>query len=207
MIRGPSRRVGFPPSADLAADTIKFAGGVFVAAFIEVVEVERKPHQMAQFLNAEIGGAQARRPVAIISRLDQPLQHIERGGLDSVAEQELLAAWEILDRGDKPAQKAVHRFERGANGTLRVRDASGLEHRSRMRRVGPGMRQIRRVKWMGPPARAETAGSRRDLAEEDSPRDASEDATAGRHKVFIDQSLVGAGSSPFLTARLAVDAG
>ena len=51
-------------------------------------------------------------------RLDQPLESREGGGLNTVAEQELLTAREPVHGRDEPSHELVHRLQRGAGATL-----------------------------------------------------------------------------------------
>lgn len=78
------------PAADQPADLVYGAGGVLVTAHIQMALLEGEAEKEPQFLQTEIGAQQMSAPVARVGRLDQRLQHVERGGLDAIAEQELL---------------------------------------------------------------------------------------------------------------------
>jgi hypothetical protein len=42
--------------------------------------------------------------IARVGGLDQIFEHVECGRLDTIAEQELLCAWKLLNRRDQPHQ-------------------------------------------------------------------------------------------------------
>ncbi len=58
----PSCRLGmgavqFAPSADQTADGVEVARGAFISPLIQVLQIERQPHQMPQLFHAQVGRA------------------------------------------------------------------------------------------------------------------------------------------------------
>lgn len=85
---------------------------MLVAARVEMAQVVRQPEEQPQLLDTEVRFREQRVAAAGVGRFDQALQHVERGRLDAVAEQELLRAREFLHRGHEPQEEPVHRFQR-----------------------------------------------------------------------------------------------
>ena len=108
------RGIGLRPAADEPAGFVQRAGGVFVAARVEIVHLHGEPEKEAELFQAEIGAGKMAPPLARIGRLDQRFQHVERRFLDAVAEQEFLGAREIFDRGNQPEQELEMRLDGGA---------------------------------------------------------------------------------------------
>src|SRR5262245_12790390 len=91
VVAGPRlREAGLDPASDQTADLVNGAGGMLVAAGIEMALLEGKAEEKAQLLQAEIGTREMRAPIARVGRFDQRLEHIEGGRLDPVTEQESL---------------------------------------------------------------------------------------------------------------------
>lgn len=112
----------FLPPADEPADVVELAGGVLVAAFVDALEVEGETEEMAELLYAEIGGGQRLLAIAVVGRLDEPVQPIERCRHDAVAQRELVRAREALDDRRAPLQECMHGLDGGAE------TASGFTH-------------------------------------------------------------------------------
>ncbi len=93
--------------ADLAARLVETAGGVFVAAPVEVAEVVGEAEEETELLDAEVGAGEGRLPATGVGGLDEGLQNVERGALDTVAEEEALGAREAVQGGDQPEDEAV----------------------------------------------------------------------------------------------------
>ena len=140
-LRALAGTVGLHPGADLAARLVEAAGGVLVAAPVEVAEVVGEANEEAQLLDAEVGAGEVRLPAAGVGGLDEGLQHVEGGALDAVAEQEALGARKTVQGGDEPEDKAVVEFEGGAGvaGTVGG-ELRGLG-RGRLRSVRFGLDQ------------------------------------------------------------------
>jgi|SRR5271165_2576614 len=89
-------------AADETADFIERAGREFVAAPIEVLQFDREPKEEPQFLDTEIRSRQQRTAIPCVGRFHKRFEHVERRGLNPIAEQELLAARKFLDRANEP---------------------------------------------------------------------------------------------------------
>jgi hypothetical protein len=76
------------------------------------MRLDGEPEEEAQLLYPQICARKLGLAVARVRRLDQAFEHIERRRLDAVAEQELLGARELLDRGHQPHQKLEVGFDR-----------------------------------------------------------------------------------------------
>jgi hypothetical protein len=76
--------------------------------------------QEAQFFETEVGVAQWALTRLAVRRFDQALEDVERRRLHAVAEQELLAARQLVERRDQPDDEAEHRFERRSRSARRV---------------------------------------------------------------------------------------
>ena len=112
--------VGLSPRADLAPGLVESACRMLVAARVQVAEVHGEADEEPQLLDAEVGAGQVGFPFPGVGRIDEGFEDVQGGALDAVAEEELLAAGEALQRGDEPQQEAVPGFECGAGlGGLR----------------------------------------------------------------------------------------
>src|SRR5271165_2551656 len=109
-------------AADETADFIERAGREFVAAPIEVLQFDREPKEEPQFLDTEIRSRQQRTAIPCVGRFHKRFEHVERCGLNPIAEQELLAARKFLDRGTEPENELKMRLESG------TRDSRGVGH-------------------------------------------------------------------------------
>jgi len=109
-------------AADETADFIERAGREFVAAPIEVLQFDREPKEEPQFLDTEIRSRQQRTAIPCVGRFHKRFEHVERRGLNPIAEQELLAARKFLDRGNEPENELKMRLESG------TRDSRGVGH-------------------------------------------------------------------------------
>ena len=65
-----------------------------------------------QFLNAQIGAGEMRAAPAGVGRLDEGVEHVERGCLDAVSGQEFLPARKAFHGGNEPEEEAVMRLQR-----------------------------------------------------------------------------------------------
>jgi len=104
-------RIRLHPATHQPAGFVERTGGVLVTAFIEIVHLHGEAEKEAQLLQPQIGAGEMAPALARVGRLDQRLQHVERGLLNAVAEQELLIAREILERGHEPEQKLKMRLD------------------------------------------------------------------------------------------------
>ena len=111
------------PTADQASRIVERARRVLIAAPIEQSEVGGESKQEAQLLDPQVCPAQMLRSLPGVGRLDQRFEHIERDGLDAVADRELVALGKLLDRRHEPRQELVVRLDRrsGALGIVRHR--------------------------------------------------------------------------------------
>lgn len=71
-----------------------------------------------------------------MASFDRAFRHIQRGGLNAVAEQEFLAAREFIDRRNEASQEAVRRLLGRAGLELRGLAFGGVRHAGRMAQVG-----------------------------------------------------------------------
>ena len=72
------RSVRLGPTADHAADLVNGAGGVLVAADVEMLLLEGEAHEKAQLFQAEVGAGEVVTPVARVGGLDQRVENVER---------------------------------------------------------------------------------------------------------------------------------
>ena len=86
----PRRLMRLPPATDQPPGLVERTRCVLVTARVQVAEILRQPAQEPQLLDSEIRRRQMPPAVARVRRLDQPLQHVEGGRLQPVAQQELL---------------------------------------------------------------------------------------------------------------------
>ena len=112
-LRAFAGTVSLRPRADLAARLVEAAGGVLVAAVVEMTEVVGEAEQEAELFNTEVGAGEVGRPSTGIRSLDERLQHVESRALDSVAEEEALGARKAVQCGDEPQDEAVVKFDGG----------------------------------------------------------------------------------------------
>lgn len=61
-----------------------------IAANIKIFQRHRQPEEEAQFLDPEVGLGQSCHTVTAVGRFDEAFEHVERCGLNPVAEQEAL---------------------------------------------------------------------------------------------------------------------
>ena len=83
------------PAANQAADFIDAARRVLVAPCVDQAQLVRQPHEKAQSFQSQIGVSQQCFASARVGGGDQGVQHVERGGFDAIAEDELLRCGEI----------------------------------------------------------------------------------------------------------------
>ncbi len=108
---------------------------MLVAAPIQHSQVGRESKQEAQLLNPQVCLPKMLRPFLGVGGLDQRFEHVEGGGLDAVADGELVALGEFLDRRHEPRQELVVRFDRRA-GALGV----VCHWRQSLKKIRPGLR-------------------------------------------------------------------
>ena len=101
-LRAFAGTAGLHPGADLAPGLVEAAGGVLVAAAVEVPEVVGEAKQKTQLFDAEVGAGECCQPTPGIGGLDEGFQNVEGGALDTVAEEEALSAGEAFEGGDEP---------------------------------------------------------------------------------------------------------
>lgn len=90
------------------------------------MQVARQPEQEAKLLKTEVRGREMAPSASGVGRLDQTFENIQRDGLNSVAEQELVAAGKPFDGRDEPRQELVVCFNRRAGGAGAVVSCSML---------------------------------------------------------------------------------
>ena len=88
---------------------------MLIAAPVEMLQFDGEAKEEAQLLEPEVGLREVAPAVARVGRLDQRLQHVERGRLDAVAEQEFLRLREALDGFHQPVKQLEVRFHCGAS--------------------------------------------------------------------------------------------
>ncbi len=79
------------PGANFSAHLVQRAGREFVAALIQITQIGGESEEETQLLQFQIGLGQHPLAPSGIGRLDQPLQHVKRRGLDTVDQQKFLA--------------------------------------------------------------------------------------------------------------------
>ncbi len=92
-----------------------------------MAQVVGEPHEEAQFLDAQVRPHEVVPPLPGVSGLDERLEHVERGALDPVAEQEALGPRELLQRRDQPQEEAVVGLYRRAGLPCTVRFSGGFD--------------------------------------------------------------------------------
>ena len=116
---------------------------MFVAPRVEKAQIVGEAKEEAQFLDPQIGAGEMRAAPAGVSRLDEGVEHVERGRLDAVSEQELLPAREALHGGHEPEEEAVMRLQRRTR-LARARPFAGAIDAHRNRRAAPAARHSKR---------------------------------------------------------------
>ena len=147
--------VGFPPCADLAPGLVEGTGGVLVAARVQVLQVHGEADEEAQLLDAEVGAGEVRFPVPGVGRLDEGFEDVQGAVLDAVAEEELVAAGEALQRGDELQNEAGPSFERG-NAF-----ASSGAHSVVQRCLDSELGSPCPISWLAPPTSPDCTGRHR----------------------------------------------
>ncbi len=102
---------GVAATGDYSPNLVKLLGGMSAAPHIQIFQGGGQAEQKSQLLHTQIGAGEVGAAVSGIGGLDEGFEDVERGRLDAVAEEKLLAAWEFLDCRDKPEQKLEVRFE------------------------------------------------------------------------------------------------
>jgi hypothetical protein len=92
--------VGLDPAAYQAPDLVHGPRGMLVAPGIQVAKHHADPEEEAQLLEAQVGASQRLLAGPAVGGHDELFQHVESRRLDTVAEQEALAARELVERGD-----------------------------------------------------------------------------------------------------------
>ena len=113
------------PCADPASRLVDAACRVFVAARVDNPEIPRQAEEQAKLFETQVGTGQMSAPAPGVGRFDQALQHVECGGLDTVAEQELLTAGKTFHRRNEPQDEAVVRLQGRAGAATRDQAAPG----------------------------------------------------------------------------------
>ena len=119
--------VSISPGADLAPGLVERACRVLVAARAQVTEVHGESDEESWLLDAEVGAGEARLLFPGVGGLDKGFEHVQGGAPDAVAEEELLAAGETLQRRDEPKQKKEYQAS-----------SAGPVSRARSRTAPPG---------------------------------------------------------------------
>jgi len=116
---------------------------VLIAPRIEIPQVQGQPRQEAQLLDPQVHRAQQPHTVARVGGLDQPLAHVEGGGLDAVTQQEALAAGKLPCLSGWATTQGLLEISAGTGGT-----AIAPPHESRQQTAGrrPGGRSGQRLK-------------------------------------------------------------
>jgi hypothetical protein len=78
---------------------------MLVATTIEVTEFRRQPKEKSELLYSEIRAGEVDFSLTCVGCLDQCFEHVERSGLDTIAEEELLAARKPINRRNQPEQE------------------------------------------------------------------------------------------------------
>ena len=111
--------------------------------------IRRKVQEEAQLLQPEVGAGEMRAAVTRVGGLDQRLQHVERGRLDAVAEQEPLLAGELRNRRHQPVEELIVRLDGRTGAAGIVRHGTLLQ-----KATGAG-----RPRWSALPLRYLSAGT------------------------------------------------
>ncbi len=104
------------PAADEFADFIECPHRMLIAAPIDIMELDRQPEKEPEFLDTEIRARKMPLSVARIGGFHKRFEHVEGRRLDSVAEDEFLAAGKFLDYWNEPKEKPEMRLDGGTRG-------------------------------------------------------------------------------------------
>jgi len=105
--------MGAQPAADRTANLIHAADTKFIATKVKVTQLMSDSKQDSQLLQPQIDRLKTHDPpLAGIRSLDQPLQRLERGGLEAVSEQKALTFGKFLHRRDQPEDESDHLLQR-----------------------------------------------------------------------------------------------
>src|SRR5271166_3259444 len=95
------------PAADQTSGFIERARGMLVASSIQQSQVDGESDQEPQFLNPQISSTQSVCAIPRIGGFDQRFEHVQGDALDAIANSELVAPRELLDRREKPQEELI----------------------------------------------------------------------------------------------------
>ena len=124
--------MGLHPSPDLPSGLIEASTSVFVASRVKVSKVVGETHEEPELLDSQVGPRQGRPSASSVCGLQERFQDIERGTLNTVAEEETLGPREPVEGGHQPQDKAVVEVQRRTGLAGPVSDgvpARGLSRR------------------------------------------------------------------------------